>query len=160
MARHKIRAHVRADPAGAERRHGGNEPVDHDRAARRRRAEKCAAHGGEIKAADLCEHVESVVSVRRIDRNGFLNDGLFPGERFIRYAAAATRHGLHRRVQQYREHGGGRCRIADAHLADAEHVRVRFRGKLDAGEHRALALLARHGAAAGDILRAVGDLAA
>ena len=118
------------------------------------------AHGGEIKAADLCEHVESVVSVRRIDRNGFLNDGLFPGERFIRYAAAATRHGLHRRVQQYREHGGGRCCVADAHLADAEHVRVRFRGKLDAGEHRALALLARHGAAAGDILRAVGDLAA
>ena len=157
MARDQIAAHERTEPDGAKRRHSGNEPVDDRGAPGSRRAQEGAAHRRKIKPADLGEHIDHIVPVRPVHRNGGTdNRFLFP-EAPLRDAAAAPRHLVNVRPQQHGKHRRRSRRVADAHLADTDSVRIDVFRDRRAGQDRLQGLLPRHRGAGADILRAVGN---
>ena len=134
VARHQVAAHIRAQPDGAQRRRGGNEAVDDRWPTCRRRAQKRAAHRREVKAADLGKDADNVVPVRPIYLNGGADDRFLFAKLSSVIPPPRPVTGLDVRSQQHGQHRRRGRRVADAHFADTDHVRVDCPRDLCAGQ--------------------------
>ena len=79
-ANRKIALESGAESACAQGGDDGNEPVDHDRQALARRAQKHARHCAQIEAADFGQNVNRVVGVRLMKRERVRDDLFFSSE--------------------------------------------------------------------------------
>ena len=136
--------------AQTRRAQGGDDrdkPIDDHRHPVLRAAQKDAAHGAQVKAANLLQHIHRVRRVGPVLFQRLGDDLLFPAEALVVHTAAAPGDIRHCRARQRAQNGGRCCRIANAHLADADGcdmVRRRLVRQLDAHQDRLQRLLARH----------------
>ena len=114
----KIALGKRRESACAQGGDDGNEPVDHDRQALARRAQKHARHCAQIEAADFGQNVNRVVGVRLMKRERVRDDLFFLQKRRVGQAAAATGDILDACARERGKNCRRGRRVADAHLAD------------------------------------------
>ena len=158
MAGNKILHRVRTELVGTQSGNCGNKSINHHRAASRRTANECSAHGSNIKTAHLSQYIDHIILVRIIDGNSILDDLLLFQEALIRNTAPATGHRLHIRLQKNRQDSRGGGGVADAHFTNADDIRLGILRQFKAHINGLFALFPAHGRAKDNVLRAVGDL--
>ena len=122
--------------------------------------EEGTGHGGKIQPADLGEHVNGVVCVGVVQRDGLRDDGELFAVALVGQAAASAGHVRNVRAGERAEDCGGGCCIANAHLADAvggEAVSLGLAHGLDAIRNGLQRFASQHGGTDGEIIRAVPD---
>ena len=157
MAGDKITNGFRAELVCTEGCHSGNKAVNNHGTPLFGTTQECTAHGGNVKAAHLGQHIDHIGFVGLVDGDGIFDDLLLSQKALVRDAAAPARHRLHIRLQKNRQdsrRGGG---VADAHFTNADDIRIRILGQLKAGPDGLDALLAGHGGSVKDIPSAEGD---
>mgnify|MGYP002508266345 CR=1 FL=1 len=100
MAGDKITNGFRAELVCTEGCHCGNKAVNHHRTAAGCCADKGTAHGGNVKAAHLCQNINYIVFIGLIDDNGILDDLFFLLKTPVGDAAAPTGYRLNIRIQK------------------------------------------------------------
>ena len=126
-----------------------------------RRAQKRAAHRGDIEAADLGKHIHDIVCLRLHPRDRSIDDLLFAGKAGIVHPAAAPYGFLRGQMQKAGKNRAGRGGIADAHFADADHIHAVLRRTMRrraADFDGAQRLSTRHRRFTGDVFCALRDL--
>src|SRR6266511_1482287 len=143
---HRV-AGVRREPRGDERRRGGDEPVEEDDSAIRRRSERNADEERDLEAAERGQRLDLVVESRRVHIERALDDCDLAREPVVVEPRPAAAHTLGLgRQQRSAECARGR-RVADPHLAERDDRDTRtgqLFGERDPGVDLRECFLARH----------------
>ena len=152
----------RAQPHGTKRRHAADKAIHKDRHIFQRTAQKHTAQPGNIKAAQLCQHVQRVIGIGCIAGNARFYRADLALQPCVRKPCPAPGHLRYRAVQQHACHGAGGCRVADAHLPRGDNLHtcaLLFAYQPDSRCDALHRLCACHRRPLGKILRAGGNAA-
>lgn len=86
---------------------------------------KDTRHAGNVKTADLCQHIDGIGRIRLIDGNCFFNRCNFPRKTFTRKPGAPSRQFRNRLIQENGCHCTARRRISNAHLTGCHQLIAR-----------------------------------
>ena len=152
----------RAEPHGAERSHAADEAVHEGGHIFQRTAKEHTAQPGNIKASQLCQHVQRVGGVGVVDSDTALNGVDLAAQSRVRQPRAAPGHLGSGAVKQHGGHGARRRCIADAHFSGRQQLnalRLLRTDKRNARRDGLHGLGAGHGRTLCKVPRAGGDAA-
>ena len=147
----------RAEAHGAQSSHAADEAIHQHGHTGQRTAQKNAAQACDIKAAQLCHHVQRVFGVWFVDKDAPADGVHLAGQPFVRKARAAPGHPFDRLAQQHRRHRAGGGGVANAHLAGGDEpvaVVRQLPGKGNARPNGLHGLRSAHGRASRKVCRA------
>ena len=104
----------------AQRRHPADEAIHQHGQAFQRTAQKNTAQPGDVKPAQLGEHIQRVSGIGLIPRNAPPDGIQLAGKPRVGKARTTACHPLHGLTQQNRSHGAGGGGVANAHLAGGD----------------------------------------
>ena len=147
MAGDQIISHCGAQPYGTQCRHDGDETIYNHRNAAGSRPDKSAAHGSQIEASHLGQHVDRISGIRSVTGDRPVDHFYFSGEGGVGQSAAAAGNGCGGRPCEDGQHRGGSGCVSDAHFPDSQNIHAvglrLFRG-LDTDQDRPHSLLPGH----------------
>ena len=105
-----------AEPHRAQSRHAADKTIHQNGHTLQRAAQKHAAQPGNIKPAQLGQHIQRVSGIGLAAGNAAPDRINLAGKPCIRKPGPASGHALHGGTQQHACHGAGGCGVANAHL--------------------------------------------
>ena len=155
---HAALQHLRRNARGYQQRRADDHAIDQNHAPLGRCLQHGSGHGGDLETAKRGQHIQRLHRIRmRIQHllqhlQLALHAGLIQaGPRTGRIDQGST--------EQARQDQRGRRGVANAHLAQHQHIARQRLHQLHAVADRLQALFARHRRASQAVLRAVGNLA-
>ncbi len=158
VRKHAVAEHGRLEHRRDQNRGAGNETIDDDQAAQRRCLQRRADHHRDFESAERGQCIERAAGRFVTRENAAQHIELAAQAGVVEPGASACAHGDVAAGEPRKQQRGGR-RVADAHLAEQQHVSRQRGDDLAAGLDRTFALLDRHRRAQRRVGRAVADLA-
>ena len=161
VGRDEVGPSLRREADGDHGRGRGDKAIHHHRPAVGRGGQCGSRQAADLKATDLCQHVQRVGGIGPVDEQGALHGVHLAGQASVVHAGAPP-HELGRGAPGQSGSDGGRGRgVADAHVTHAQDVQPTRQFGLDhfyTGHHSLESLFPAHGRPTGDVAAARRDL--